>query len=350
MKSWIQKLGLAGCAFGVGFVPQLADADAVADFYKGKTITMVVAYNTGGGYDTYARLVARYWPEHIPGKPNMVVQNMPGADGHIGANYVAKVAAKDGTAIGMISGEVAARPLLRPGAAKFKGSDFAWIGSPNGTTGVCVSWHTAPVKTIEDAKKTEVVVGAASGANSNTYTYARIVKDTLGVKFKIVAGYAGTNGLIQAMQNGEIQAFCGNVLDAISARNPEWIKDRTVNVLVQLALHKNPRLPPEDPLIMDLVKGTKYYDILNVLVGSQSELGRPFLAPAGVPQDRLAALRDSFAATMNSDGFRAQAKKMNLDVDPVSGKELQAFADKLYALPPDVIQQARRFLGEEGKK
>lgn len=341
MTAWLQKLGVGACIIIVGLVPQMASASTVADFYKGKTVRMVVGYHPGGGYDTYARLIVRFWPAHVPGNPTMIIENMPGAGSRIAANHLAKISPRDGTVVGLIGGDVAADSLLQPSRAKFDGRDLNWIGSPTTSTGICLSWHTAPVKTFSDAKTTQLVVGTASGPHSNTYTFPLILKKVLGAKFHIVPGYAGSSGLMKAIQSGEIQAFCGNVYATISTRHPSWIEKHQINIFIQMALHKNPALAGV-PLVMDLVKNTKYYDPFRLLVGAQTALGRPVLAPPKVPQERLAALRNSFDATIRDKGLIAQAKKQHLSIDLVTGKEIQNFLDEMYALPKPVIAEARK--------
>jgi tripartite-type tricarboxylate transporter receptor subunit TctC len=339
-------MGLAALILISALASALAATDAVSQFYKGKTISIVVGFNVGGGYDGYARLVAQYWGKYIPGNPSIIVRNMPGAGGLIAGNYFAHKAVKDGTEIGMISGASAVVPLVGGSPVSFDPRDFIWLGSPTVETGVCLSSQSAPVKTIDDVKTTQIITGAASGETSNTYTYPHIINEALGTKFKIVAGYGGVSGLMRAIEAGEIEAFCGNVYATIRTRYPAWLQDGKVRILVQMALRKDPSLP-DVPLIMDLVGAGKDFQVFRLLVGSQSLLGRPFFAPPGVAASKTDALRQAFDATMKDSDFLAQAAKSRLAIEPVTGKDIQDYLAEMYALPKAVIEEADRMVGQD---
>lgn len=327
-------------------VPFAASAQSVKEFYQGKTVSMKVGFNPGGGYDTYARLVAQHWGKHIPGKPNIVVQNMPGAGSRNAANYLANKSPKDGSEIGMISGAVAVDPLIGGVPVRFDARKFTWLGSPTVDTGICLSWHESPVKTLEDVKKTEAVTGAARGT---TLSYPLILNTIVGTKFKIIRGYRGAAGLMKAIQTGEIHAFCGNMYATILTRQPQWFKEDQAHILVQIALKKHPDLP-DIPLIMDLAKDESQKNVLELLVGSQSSLGRPILAPPGVPSERTDALRQAFNEAMKDEQLLARAAKARLDITPVTGQEIQEFLAKVYELPKEVVHQAYVLLERDKAK
>jgi tripartite-type tricarboxylate transporter receptor subunit TctC len=327
MLRWIVPIALL-------FSASFAHADSVADFYAGKTLQIIVGYPSGSAYDIYARLVARHFGRHVPGSPNVVVSNQPGASSLIAANALANSSVRDGTVIAALFERIGLEPLVRPGSARFDGRAFGWIGSALKVTDVCMFWHTAPAKTIEEAKEREVIVGAAGDAG-NTALAARMLNAYVGTKFKIVSGYGGAD-LFIAMERGETQARCGMSWGGLKASRPNWLKEGKLLITVQMAMQKHPELE-NVPLIMDMVTKPGDRAALEYLYGTQ-EMGRPFAAPPGIPADRLSALRRAFDATMQDPEFLADAQRSNLEVEGVTGERASEIIERLYQTPRSVIE------------
>ncbi len=334
--STLSKAVACSVAFGSLFGPTAVSADPVADFYKGKTVEMLVGYSAGGGYDVYARAVARHLGRHIPGKPTIVVKNSPGAGSLKLTNWLYIAAPKDGSAIGAVARGAPFDPLLGNKAAKFDGRKFNYIGSANDEVSVCVSWKGTGIKTIDDLKRTELVIGG-TGRTADTDQFPKILNAVLGTRMKIVTGYPGGNDINVAMERGEVKGRCGWSWSSVVATRAHWLKDGTINVLVQLALSKHPDLP-NVPLVMDLAKDETQKKMLRLVFARQT-MGRPFIAPPGVPQDRLAALQQAFMATMKDKEFLADAQKGKLEIVPVAGPALQKLVDDTYDVDPKVAAQ-----------
>ncbi len=317
------------------------------DFYKGKTITMIVASGVGGGYDVYARAFARHATKHIPGNPNIIAKNMPGAGGLIAANTLANTSPKDGTEIAALTNGVSMDPLFGVKTAKYDGRKLAWIGSIGKLQNVCATWHTSKVKTIADARKGEIVT-AAAGARSNTAIMPRIANDLLGTKFKVITGYSPNAGLNKAMEGGEAEAICGLSWSTLKASRPYWIKNKRLNYLVQFGLQKLPDLP-DVPSALDLITKPDDRKMLNIILVRQ-EVGRPIAAAPGVPADRLAILRKAFDATMEDPAYLAEAKKLGQDVEPLTGAEIGKFLADVYATPKPIVARAAALIRPPRKK
>jgi tripartite-type tricarboxylate transporter receptor subunit TctC len=314
-----------------------ASAQSPAEFYKGKNVDLYIGYSVGGGYDVYARILSRFMGKHIPGNPNVVPKNMEGAGSLRLANWLYNVAPKDGTAFGIIGRGTGFDPLLGKKAAQFDAAKFNWIGSANNEVSVCVAWHTTGIKKIEELYGKELTVGG-TGASADTDQFPRVTNGVLGTKFKVITGYPGGNDIGLAMERGEVMGRCGWSYSSVKTTHPDWLRDKKVNLLVQLALSKHPELP-DIPLIVDLAKNDEQKQILKIIFARQV-MGRPFLAPPNVPQDRVAALRKAFMDTMNDKDFIAEAEKAQLEITPVSGDELQKLVQELYATPPQIAQKA----------
>jgi tripartite-type tricarboxylate transporter receptor subunit TctC len=320
-----------------------ARAQSVEEFYRGKNINLLVGFSPGGGYDIYARLLARHIGKHIPGQPTIVVQNMPGAGSLRAAQYLYTVGAKDGTAIATFSRQMGITPLLQPNA-QFDGTKFTWLGSITNETSTCVTWHTSKVKTWNDLLEKPVTFGGdAPGADPDVF--ALLYKNVFDAKIKLVSGYHGTAPLILAMERGETEGLCGLSWNTIKSRHPQWIKDRTVNVLVQAALKKEDDLP-NVPLVLDLTKTEEQRQIIKLFVASQ-ETARPFAAPPGIPADRKAALIAAFERTVKDPEFLAEAQRLNLDVNPLSAKTIDDLLAELYATPKSVIEKAAQAIAKQ---
>jgi tripartite-type tricarboxylate transporter receptor subunit TctC len=327
---------LKSCAYALAAVAlaSSAHAQSVADFYKGKTIDLYIGYSSGGGYDVYARVLSRHIGKHIPGNPNVVTKNMPGAGSLVLANWLYNVGPKDGTAFGTIGRGTGFDPLLGAPNAKFDAVKFNWIGSMNDEVSVCGVWHTTGITKFEELMQKEVFVGG-TGPAADTDQFPKILNGVLGTKFKIVPGYPGGNDVNLAMERGEVQGRCGWSWSSVIATHKQWYDEKQFRVLVQLSLNKHPDLP-DVPLIMDLAK-TDEQKLIFRLVFARQVMGRPFLAPPGVPQDRVAALRKAFMDTMNDPAFKAEADKAQLEITPVSGEDVQKLVIDVYKDTPPAI-------------
>ncbi|HEX9463320.1 MAG TPA: tripartite tricarboxylate transporter substrate-binding protein [Alphaproteobacteria bacterium] len=320
-------------ALAVGLGPAAAD-----DFYKGRTIEILVGFGPGGGYDAYARALARSFGAHIPGAPQVVVKNMPGAGSLRLVNYIASAAPRDGTTLGTFDQNLIIAPVVKPAEAGFDASKLGWIGSIAKGTSVCVAWHGAGLRSWDDLLTTTAVFGV-TGYGDVRYTDTAIVRNMFGAKLKTVAGYPGTNDLRLAMERGEIAGSCGDSWTSLKSLAADLLKDRKLNVLVQFAVQKHPDLP-DVPLIIDKAETAEQKDALTLLFAPQLA-GRPYAAPPGVPQVRLEILRAAFAATMQDSAFVAFAERAQLDIDPVSGRDIETFVAEVYRSSQPVIAAAR---------
>jgi tripartite-type tricarboxylate transporter receptor subunit TctC len=309
----------------------------VADFYRGKTVTIIVGYGAGGGYDLYARTLARHMGRHLPGNPNFIVQNITGAGSVNAANNLYNVAPKDGTAFGTFGRGLAMEPLIGTARVQYDATKFTWLGSGTNEVSVCVTWHTSPVKTWADALKTPFTVGG-EGAGSDPDTFAALVRNAFGAKLRLVTGYKGTTDTILAMERGEVDGRCGWSWSSVKSTRPLWIKEKKLNYLVHLSETKAPELP-NVPLIEEFANA-RQKQILR-LVLSRQIVGRPFAAPPGIPADRAQALRRAFDATLKDKEFLAEAVKVKLDVNPVTGEEVDRLIAQLYATPKDIVEETR---------
>jgi len=312
-------------------------ADSVADFYRGRTVEVYVGYSTGGGYDIYARMLARHMGRFIPGNPTLLPKNMEGAGSLRLANWLANAAPRDGTAFGTIGRGTAFDPVLGQPGAQFAAGDLSWIGSMNQEVSICASWATSGVASFEDLLTKELLVGAVSN-NDDTGQFAKVMNTVLGTKLKIVAGYPGGNDVVLAMERGEVQGRCGWSWSSVLAARMSWWKEKKINILVQLALTKHPDLP-DVPLVTDLAKNDAQRQMLRMIFARQV-MGRPFVAPPGVPKERVAALRKAFMDTLADPDFLADCAKAKLEIAPVPGDKVEALVKEIYATPAEVAKQA----------
>ena len=320
-----------------------AAQDAVEAFYRGKQIAMVVGSSAGGGYDTYARLLSRAMGAAIPGNPVIVVQNMSGAGSNRAAGYIYSVAPKDGTAIGAIFPGAVLQPLLSDQPAPHDPSKLIYLGSANSDVYVCYVRSDAPVKTFKDMLTHELIIGA-SNPGATTYDLPQLLNSILGTRFKIVTGYPGSREITLALERGEVQGACGIGWTGIETMHPEWFSKDTIRVLVQLSNQGHADLNKRGvPRAAELAKSDDDRKTIE-LVFSQGQFGRPYVLPPGVPADRVAALRKAFVVALNDKALRDEAAKMQLDVDPMPGDELQTLVASLYATPPHLVERARQAL------
>jgi len=327
---------LACVAFAIG-VP----AASASDFYNGKQIELLIASGAGGGYDLYARAFARHASKHIPGNPAFVPRNMPGAGGLTAANTLANTAPKDGTTIAALTNGVSMDPLFGVAVARYDGRELGWIGSLGKLQNICATWHTSPVKDIAGATKREIVV-AAAGPTSNSAIMPRIANELLGTKFKIITGYNPNTGLNQAMEGGEAEGICGLSWSTVKASRPHWIANNWLQPLVQFGMEKLADLP-DTPSALDLITDQEQRTVLEVLLVRQ-EVGRPLAAPPGIPAERLAILRKAFDDTMRDQDYLAEAKKLNQEIEPLSGAQIDNFMAQVYATPKPIVERAARLV------
>ena len=320
---------------------QDASQDAVAKFYHGKTITIDVGSSAGGGYDTYARLMARFLGRHMPGNPTILPQNMPGAGSNLMSAYVANVAPKDGTIIGANFAGAVLEPLIgEHPTGTYDPSKLNYIGSANNDVFLCFARTDAAVKKFSDLFTNELIVGASADGGS-TRDFPVLLNNVLGTKFKIVNGYPGTREIGLAIDKGEVQGQCGTGWSSLITSHADWVRDHKINILAQEETNGYPDLNKQGvPRTVDFAKTPEQREILE-LVYSQEVFARPFMVAAEVPKERVEALRKAFMETWADPDLLAEAKKINLDVAAISGADVQALIRKAYATPPDVIAKAK---------
>ncbi len=328
--------GFAGLATLVAF-GGVAGADDIADFYKGRDVSMIIGYSVGGGYDAYARLLARYIGKHIPGAPSIIPQQMTGAGSLRSANYIYSVAAKDGSVFGTFSRSMGIAPLMSQ--AEFDSRKFSWLGSVTDDNTTCVMSDKSPIKNWNDFLTKPSKLGGL-GADADPDIWALLYKNVFGAKVQLVTGYPGTNDVTLAMERGEVDGLCGLSWSTIKTRHDDWLSDHSVNIIVQAALKKEPEMAAV-PLATDLVSNPQQLQILRLLLASQA-MARPFAAPPGVPEDRKKALIAAFDATMTDADFLAEAQKLNFDVRPVTAATIDALLAEVYATPKDVLDKAAK--------
>ena len=317
--------------------------DAAPKFYAGRNMDVVIGYPPGGGFDSSARLLIRHMPKHLPGSPTMIPKNMPGAGSLVAANYLYNVAPKDGSEFGIIGGSVPFGPLWSRDGVSFEATRFNWIGSMDRWNGIVLLWAGAPAKTLDDLRKMEIPVGA-TGAGDVTAIYPRVLNALIGTRFKVVGGYRGTSDLNLAIERGEVAGRLGWCWDCVKAEKPNWVSDKQINVPLQLGLQKHPEL--DAPMAIDLARDEEARQIMRLVFGSQ-EMARPFVAPPGVPVDRIAALRKAFEATVADKDFLAEAQKMALPVNIAYWHELEKLIKDVYATPEPIIARAAKIIADK---
>ena len=313
-------------------------AQGVEDFYKSRNVDLYIGYSVGGAYDLYARVIGRHLGAHIAGDPTLVPKNFEGAGSLRLANFLYHVAPQDGSAIGTIGRGIAFDPLLIGQGDAFDAQKYSWIGSANNEVSVCVARSDSGIAKFEDLFTKELTVGG-TGASADTDQFPRVLNHVLGTHFNIVEGYPGGNDVMLAMERGEVQGRCGWSWSSVKSTHKSWIDDKRMVVLIQLSLSKHPELP-DVPLVTDFAKTDKQRQILK-MVFARNVMGRPYLAPPNLPAARLAALRDGFMATMANTDFLAEAGKTELEINPVSGADVEALVKDVYATPADVVAEAK---------
>ena len=314
-----------------------AGADPVADFYRGKLVTVYVGYSVGGGYDLYARTLARHMGRNIPGNPKFVVKNRPGAGSLVLANEIYNTHPKDGTAFGTVGRGIVMEPMFGNKKARFDATKYTWLGSMNNEVSLCVSWHTTDIKTVDDMFRKKFIVGG-TGQGSDTDAFPLVFNNVLGARMKLVTGYPGGNDINFAMERGEVHGRCAWSWSSIKTTRANWLRDKKINLLLQMSTSKHPELP-NVPFVMDFAKIDRERQILSIIYARQV-WGRPFVAPPGLPADRAKALQKAFMDTMADPVFLAEAKKIKLDLAPESGPEVHKLIAELAATPKEMLAAA----------
>src|SRR5215475_13688854 len=315
-----------------------------ADYYAGKSIDLLIGAPPAGGYDIYARTLARHYGQYIPGKPNIIAKNMPGAASGRAAGYLVNIAPKDGTVIaGIMPGAVMGPLLDEKAEVLFDPTKVQYLGTANNGTRVCVSRKESKIKTFDDVLTQKAVFGGVS-ANDSTRDYGYMHKHTSGALYDVIAGYNGTNDIGLAMERGEIDGACGWDWASFKSQRPDWLRDNKVNILLQVALEPNEELTKMGvPHIWSFVKTEENRKIVELVIGQQV-FQRSYIAPPGIASDALTILRTSFDATMRDKEFLADAETLRIDISPLSGAKVQELVQKLYAAPKDIVARARQAL------
>lgn len=312
-------------------------AQSPGEFYRGKSLNLIIGFDVGGGYDIYARLAARHLGDYIPGKPTVVPQNMPGAGGLAAMNYLYRAAAKDGSVIGATHANIALGQIMGGKNIEYDARKFNWLGRMTSTIDVHYVWYTSPTKTFDDLFKRETVT-AGTGPSSDSVVFPKVLNAIFGTKFKLVTGFKGTSDANLAMERGEVE-MAVKPWEGVKAENGEWLRDKKITLLIQYSSHRHPDLP-NLPTVLERMKTDDQKQIMRLFI-STSEIGRTLVIPPTSPADRVAALRQAFDKMMRDPDLIAEAKKLKLDLDPMSGAELQKLIDSTFDLPPAVVERAR---------
>lgn len=307
-------------------------------FFQGKTLDIIVGYGTGGGYDIYARALARHIGRHLPGNPTVIVKNMPGAVSRQAANHIYNIAPKDGTVIGTIARGLPTDELLGAPGIRFESQKLTWIGSMNNEVSVGVAWHTSPVKTLEEATGREMIVGAIS----DSLLFARLMNSVLDTKFKIISGYKSGAEVSLAMERGELEGRMGWSWSSILGSNPDWVRDGKIVNMVQFSTSKHADLP-NVPLVTEFARNDEDKALLE-LVFSRQVIGRPFIAPPGLAPEVKAMLRKAFDDTLRDPAFLADMQKAQLEINAVPGQEVEDLVARLFKTPAPVVERAKAIL------
>ena len=318
-----------------------AAAQSVEEFYAQNDIELYIGYSVGGGYDTYARLIARHMGKHIPGDPTIVPVNMPGAGSLKLTNWMAEAAPQDGTVFGTIARAAPFDPLFGNDAAQFDPREMTYIGSANNEVSVCVAHARTGIDSVEKLREEPLFVGG-TGDTADTVQFPKLVNAVVGTKMEIINGYPGGNDVVLAMERGEVDGRCGWSWSSVKATRMDWIENGDVNVLLQISTAKHPDLP-DVPLVTDLAEGDDQRMLR--LAFARQALGRPYVGPPGIPEDRATALQEAFMATMEDPEFLAEAEGLDLEITPISGPEVRELVMEAYDSNPEVVAKLRGILG-----
>jgi tripartite-type tricarboxylate transporter receptor subunit TctC len=306
-----------------------------SDPFAGKSVQMIIGFGPGGGYDLWGRIVGRHIGRHLPGNPNVVPQNMPGAGSYTAANYIYNVAPKDGSVLGIIARDAALGPLSGAPGARFDATRLSWIGTPAKETNVCIAFHTAKVKSLADLFRQQLIVGD-TGPGTGTRSYPKVLNELIGTRFRLVGGFPSSTEVFLAMERGEVEGICES-LDSVRNRRPEWIAGGKVVILFQAGPQPHPSLPGV-PFVLDLARDGEQRRMLEYLYAGQG-IGRPFVAPPALPPERLKMLRGAFDATMRDPQFADEVRRSKLELEPEDGAHLAALIEKIYATPRAIVDK-----------
>lgn len=339
-RSWLVRL--ISCAVLCPLAVQAGEPrGGDGEFYKGKTITLITSTGVGGTYDVIARMIARHMPRHIPGHPTMIVENMPGGGNVIATNYMYSIAPKDGTAIATIHNAIPLQQALNAGGVRFDVDKFNWLGSTGSQNEVILVWHTTGVTSIAQATKEQILVGG-TGTGAGMVLLPLVVNNLLGTRFKLVTGYLTSEDVNLGMERGEVQGRAFSI-GSITSQHPDWITAHKVDFLAQSGAKRDKHLL-DVPLLTELAKNDEQRQIFK-LIASVPALGQPYLAPPGVPADRLVILRNAFAATLRDPAFLAEAAKFRFDIDPLSADEVAQIVHETVHAPANIIAKAELAMG-----
>jgi tripartite-type tricarboxylate transporter receptor subunit TctC len=314
-------------------------ADPIADFYRDKTVTFIVSTPPGGGYDIWGRLLARHLGRHIPGSPQVVVQNMVGAGGLRAATTLYNVSRRDGTVLGTVNSTAPFVPLFDPKAPKFDATRFGWIGSMTKETSFCVVWGTSPVKTFQDALTRRLIVGS-TGPGSHMERYPLLMNALFGTKFEVISGYAGGNNVYLAMERGEVEGRCGITLPTLRNVHPHWLPEKKAHLIVQTGLERDDDpLAAKVPFLLELAKSDEHRRIME-LVFANGQINVPIITPPEIPRERLVALRKAMAQASSDPALLEDARRQKLTPRYVSGEEAEALVKRIYATPASTVAAA----------
>ena len=345
MTLWMQRMVAGGAALALLLAPSLSRAAPAEDFYKGRQIIFILSTDAGGGYAAYANAFTPHFAAHIPGRPRIIVQYMPGAGGIRAMNHFYSVAAKDGTVMGIVHAPSPYAPLFGIAAAKYDPTRMNFIGSLDDTSGICAAWAGSGIKTWQDVLDKEFVVGG-TGAGSQMETFPMMVNKLFGTKIKVISGYRGGNEVFLAMERGEVHGRCGSLVSSITSTRPDWIPQKKIYVPFQVALERNP-LFPDSPAIAEFAKDEHTKKVLELLLAHMS-MDKPIVLPPGVPAERVALLRAAFHATMNDPAFMADAQRQRITIKEVAGDKVAQILKAAYAMPPDVVEAAKQAMDFSG--
>lgn len=330
----LRMFGAALAATAVLSQPAMAQ-----DFFRDKTISIITSTGEGGSYDGAARTLARHMPRHIPGNPAMIVRNMPGGGHTRATNFIYTQAPKDGTTIATVSNSMPMHQLVDGRGVRFDVAKFHWIGSVGLSNLTMAFWHTSKVKTLDDAMKREITMGA-TGTGSGTFLYPNALNKVLGTRFKIISGYRTSVEVDLAMERGEVEGRGGGSYSTLFQEHPDWLKDGRLIIAAQIGAERDP-LMPDAPLITELAKNEEQRQILQ-FISSPIAVGRPYIAPPETPADRVAILRKAFDATMQDKAFLEEAEKQALDIRPMKGDVLERIVQETVRTPPDILEKVRK--------
>ena len=344
MQGLARLIGIAGAVACLAAVP--AHGQSVEEFYRGKAVELYVGLSVGGGYDTHMRLVARYFGKHLPGNPTVVPLNMEGAGSLKLANWLYNVAPRDGTVLALVARGIPFEPLVGMTPReniRFETTKFTWIGSATSEVSVCAAWERAGIDHFTDLYDKQLIVGGV-GAGVDAHDFPRILASVLGAKFRMVSGYPGGADVLFAMERGEVDGRCGWSWASLLSSNQAWLDEGKIKILLQLSLAPHPDLTAMGvPWVMDLAQTDEDRQILRLMF-ARLAVGRPYIAPPDVPADRAEALRRAFDETMKDPEFLADARRVRLEISPLTGSEAQAIIAEVSATPSPIVERARAML------